>query len=413
MNKHRDKLIILDFWATWCGGCIYSLNKLDSISKSGEVGGFAVIPVTYQQASTASKTWSRWGWDFEAIVSDSLLGKIFPTAALPHQVWLHNGKVIATPRHDYATAENIAAVLQGVDPQKIMYMKDEAGAIDPAKPAFVAGNGKTGRYHKSPYSVIARYLPGYRYEPLQYYTFEDTTVLVAVNNRLSDLYLSAYRYEIFPPYAIFDKQKAIVWEIPDKLKAEILSQPSRHFTADLLQDKKREEHLKRRRFGYNLRYPKVISDKAARRYMQNDLNIFFGIYFGIKADIENRIPNTYAVLRLLGSREDAERLMSRDLPSGISSDGTYFRFRDRPFELVVSNANIAVSNVVDYRVSAALVDSTGIDPSLSTTTYFSKAMRSGRSLSEINKELKRYGLILTIENKSVPVVVIRQTNTPH
>src|SRR5690606_33441091 len=53
LNDYRDtKLIILDFWATWCVPCIKSLGKLDSLQKQfGEE--LTVLPATYEDAARA------------------------------------------------------------------------------------------------------------------------------------------------------------------------------------------------------------------------------------------------------------------------------------------------------------------------------------------------------------------------
>src|SRR5690606_13410772 len=43
LGDHRDRLIILDFWATWCGPCLGSLNKLDTIMRAMQDPRFVVI----------------------------------------------------------------------------------------------------------------------------------------------------------------------------------------------------------------------------------------------------------------------------------------------------------------------------------------------------------------------------------
>ncbi|MCD8540458.1 MAG: TlpA family protein disulfide reductase [Leadbetterella sp.] len=54
LREHKDKLIILDFWATWCVPCIKSLNKLDNLQKEfGEQ--LAIVPVTRETSEIALK----------------------------------------------------------------------------------------------------------------------------------------------------------------------------------------------------------------------------------------------------------------------------------------------------------------------------------------------------------------------
>src|SRR5690606_35286424 len=95
MAAYRDELIILDFWASWCGHCIHSLNKLDSLKRNDEQEDYVVIPVTYQSKSEASRAYGKYQWNFTGIVGDTTLGKIFPHSGLPHMVWIKDGKVVA------------------------------------------------------------------------------------------------------------------------------------------------------------------------------------------------------------------------------------------------------------------------------------------------------------------------------
>ena len=44
----KGKLLILDFWATWCAPCVASIPKLENLQKQFE-GKLQILPVTYQK----------------------------------------------------------------------------------------------------------------------------------------------------------------------------------------------------------------------------------------------------------------------------------------------------------------------------------------------------------------------------
>src|SRR5690606_23293665 len=48
LSRYRDKLLILDFWATWCGPCIHSLGKMKDLRLAHSNLGFEVVPVAYE-----------------------------------------------------------------------------------------------------------------------------------------------------------------------------------------------------------------------------------------------------------------------------------------------------------------------------------------------------------------------------
>lgn len=399
LGAFRNRLIILDFWATWCGGCLHSLNKLDSIGKAMKSDEFVVIPVTYEQASVAGPTWRRLDWDYLAIVRDSLLGQVFPTGGLPHQVWIKDGQVIAMPRMDYATGDNIARVLKGQDPASMMHMQVTAGAVDLDKQAFVDGNGETAHYHKSTNGVIAHYLPGYRRHRLVVNRVGDTTALLAVNQRLEALFYQAFKYRIFQPYAKRENPNNVVVEVGEDLADRFYPPKKSAGRTGLADDRLRTAWDSANLYGYQLWYPERISDTLARAMMQQDLNDFFGKHLGIEGRIEYRQHETYGVLRVLESIEHTKRALSRQ------AGPTYAYGQGRLFSAI----NSAVHNGSDIRVTTPLADSTGVAPDYLITADLPKAMRDGWALGRINRELMRYGLYVKLETKRVPVLVIRET----
>lgn len=96
----NEKLVILDFWATWCGACLKAMPKLDSIA--GEhPDDVEVITVTSQEEELAreilEKRKNRGDYVHQSakLFGDTLLHKLFPHRFIPHYVWLKDGKVIA------------------------------------------------------------------------------------------------------------------------------------------------------------------------------------------------------------------------------------------------------------------------------------------------------------------------------
>ncbi|ERM80615.1 hypothetical protein P872_12640 [Rhodonellum psychrophilum GCM71 = DSM 17998] len=115
LSDYRGKLLILDFWATWCAPCVSSFPKLDSLNAA--MGNeLAVIPVTYQSGEEVEKLFSRASKLSEIkmpmVVGDNTLRLLFPHKTLPHYVWIDpQGLVIATTFESELTEHNIRKYL--------------------------------------------------------------------------------------------------------------------------------------------------------------------------------------------------------------------------------------------------------------------------------------------------------------
>lgn len=114
-KDYRGKMLILDFWATWCTPCVAKMPKMDSLQRqfSKEI---QILPVTYQSKAEVQKLMSK-SAKFKTVslpfvTSDNVLRGLFPHKELPHYVWVNeSGKVIAITGIEQITADSIKMML--------------------------------------------------------------------------------------------------------------------------------------------------------------------------------------------------------------------------------------------------------------------------------------------------------------
>lgn len=90
LNDYRDKkLIILDFWATWCGACISMFPKMKELQNTYNQDLY-VLPVSYESLekidgfSDRRKTANTATDDLFSVYKSVDLQKYFPHKMLPH-----------------------------------------------------------------------------------------------------------------------------------------------------------------------------------------------------------------------------------------------------------------------------------------------------------------------------------------
>jgi thiol-disulfide isomerase/thioredoxin len=99
LNNYRGKIVVLDFWGTWCAPCIESMPKVNALAaKSPDV---AVLAINFNDSPQTLRTWLGKNTGFRAVqfVTDPSNNAViaYKVKAFPTQVVIgRDGKIAAT-----------------------------------------------------------------------------------------------------------------------------------------------------------------------------------------------------------------------------------------------------------------------------------------------------------------------------
>ncbi len=119
LSSFKSKLIILDFWATWCTNCLHSFPFLDSVQNKLK-DSIQVILVNSKATTDDVQKITKLFRNIKAkkgefllpsAIYDTVLDKLFPHTSLPHYVWLYNNRIIAITSSKEVNASNIRLAL--------------------------------------------------------------------------------------------------------------------------------------------------------------------------------------------------------------------------------------------------------------------------------------------------------------
>lgn len=107
----KGKLLLIDFWSSWCIPCVEMLPKVESLAAQFSKD-FAVLLVNTQASSVAGEVLSKTGVGLASVFSDRSIWSLFPHRLVPHYVWIgKDGRLLATTSANEVTAENVSKYL--------------------------------------------------------------------------------------------------------------------------------------------------------------------------------------------------------------------------------------------------------------------------------------------------------------
>lgn len=134
LDDFRDKkLIVLDFWNTWCGSCITGIKRGEQL-QGGTNADIEIIPVTEQKSAEIKNFMGRneilKNSKLNIVTDASTITQYFPHTLVPHIVFIKNNKVVHIGGFESMTADNLKTILND-QVGELLYVKNDLAVRKP------------------------------------------------------------------------------------------------------------------------------------------------------------------------------------------------------------------------------------------------------------------------------------------
>jgi len=106
-KDYKGKIVMLDFWATWCGPCIAEIPNMKTAYEAHHENGFEILGVSFDQANMEEKVKTflgdrelTWPQIYEGKFWETSLGKMHDVSGIPFVLLVDgdSGEILGTSR---------------------------------------------------------------------------------------------------------------------------------------------------------------------------------------------------------------------------------------------------------------------------------------------------------------------------
>jgi thiol-disulfide isomerase/thioredoxin len=367
------RLVIFDFFATYCIACIRELPKLDSLQKQFK-NQLQIIIIT-NESKEKLEAFRRKNRVFASctlpiVTGDTVFKKLFPHKYLPHQVWINaQGIVSAITGSYYLNALNIQTWIAGK--QFSLPVKADAMDFDAKKPLLQNGNGGDESL------LLFRSMLTHRLKGMgasEGYVKHDSIIRrYHINNTILILYQKTLGFDL----------NRIILEVADS---------SRYILPASLSEEWQDANLYSYEITAPLHWPKAELDNI----MRQDLNRSLGLH----GRIEKRCVECWLLKRnKVNETLLATRSVLPEIKTGRETGNLIFR--NQSIAEIVSALNTATSPALGNPI---ILDETGIGFNIDLEI----PQEALNDISLLKTFITRYGLELIPAKREIEMFVLTE-----
>jgi thiol-disulfide isomerase/thioredoxin len=264
-DLYKNKLLILDFWATTCGGCIKEMPHLKELKRQYS-DRLEFLLVNYESRGKVAAFEQRFkilgDGTLRSLVADRILHEWFPHQTVPHFVWIsEKGKVIGITDQISLTNDNIA---KAMNDEVAMRVKKDNLTFQPSQSFHLRDSTYSVR------SIITGRTNGINSYGQVFQVPEISRIFMS-NMSLFQMYASAAfgntQFETI-------KYKMLV-ETKDSLEFFAPWMAKESFKHSKYKDE--DEWAEENTYCYDLDFKKPMPQEQMRKYMIEDLNRYFNL----------------------------------------------------------------------------------------------------------------------------------------
>ena len=92
LSTLRGKVVVLDFWATWCGPCIKAMPKLETLSRMHP--DVRVLAINLDDPAAARAMWEERHYQMQLLADDGHVSERYGVTTIPHSVVIDREGVV-------------------------------------------------------------------------------------------------------------------------------------------------------------------------------------------------------------------------------------------------------------------------------------------------------------------------------
>lgn len=414
LSDFKGKLVILDFWATWCGSCMVAMPKLNDLQEKYK-DRVQVIGVTYEDKEkitdfcrSREERLNKAFTKFPTVTDDTILGAYFPRVYIPHVVWIGtDGKVLAITDTDEVTEENVSNIL---DKQPVhLNAKTDRNRRDDIdiRKAFFLENMTAPLYSNEGVTE-----GGIRYRSVitrsadkvwgMGGSYRGTGRILSINSPLESLFGLAYGFEAFPSgeaLTLSVQMNRMAWEVgpngfydrpeDEEEKLEFYKSSDNSYCYELVFPDYYEPEKSNKKTGVYVDTTRRELSWIASNIMKQDLAKWTGFHAAM-------VPRKVKALVL--TLTDSTKIVSGE---------TY----EKSEYLQGVRAVFKDSHMRNFKRAIPWYALQLAPPLIDETNYYGpinmKLDCNPFSVPDLQRELAKYGLKLKEEDRVMPILVVR------